>query len=120
MPPSFFFSRIKIQLNGRTIFSLLAAESILLSILQHRLNFWGLPWDKQALLILVVAPAVVFFDFIPVEADLGRLFENRKEQVVSFSPACAGDRLDYYMAVVFSAGNSASIGDHSQCGQHSK
>jgi hypothetical protein len=80
MKPPPFFSRIKIQLNGRTILSLLAAESILLSVLHHWLNFWGLPWDKQALLILVVAPVVSFlisFLLRPIWEDCLKIQRNR-------------------------------------------
>ena len=73
-------SRIKIQLNGRAILSLLAAESILLSVFHHRLNFWGLPWDKQALLIFVVAPAASFlisFLLRPIWDDCLKIQPNR-------------------------------------------
>ena len=80
MKPPPFISRIKIQLNGRTILSLLAAESILLSVLHHWLNFWGLPWDKQALLILVVAPAVSFlisFLLRPIWEDCLKIQQSR-------------------------------------------
>jgi hypothetical protein len=51
-------AKSRIQLTGRMVLSLLAAESISLSVLHHWLNFWGLPWDKQILFVLVIAPAI--------------------------------------------------------------
>ena len=74
------FARIKSQLNGRTIFSLLAAESILLSLLHHRLNFWGLPWDKQALMVFVTAPAfalLISFLLRPIWEDCLKIDRSR-------------------------------------------
>lgn len=41
-------------------FSLIVAESMLLSVFHHSINFWGLPWDKQVLIVLVIAPAFSF------------------------------------------------------------
>ncbi len=57
-PP--LFTQFRIQLNSRAIFSLLIAESTVLSALHHWLNFWGLPWDKQALVVFVIAPVFSF------------------------------------------------------------
>jgi len=76
------FSQIKIQINSRTILSLLAAESVLLSLLHHWLNFWGLPWNKQILIIFVIAPVFSFlisYLLRPIwndclKIDRGRLF----------------------------------------------
>ena len=68
--------RLRIQVNSRTLLSLLAAESVLLSVLHHRYNFWGWPWDKQALIILLVAPGLAYvlqFLLAPVWPDLLRI-----------------------------------------------
>ena len=72
--------RIKSQINSRTVFSLLIAESILLSLFHHVLNFWGLPWDKQALLILILAPAfsiLISYLLRPIWEDCLRIQRNR-------------------------------------------
>ena len=54
------FLQGQIRLDSRFFWSLLGAESIILSLLHHRLNFWGWPDDKQVLVIFVVAPAFAF------------------------------------------------------------
>lgn len=51
---------MQVQLNRHLILPLIAAESLLLSILHHRFNFWAWPWEKQAFIILIVAPVAAF------------------------------------------------------------
>jgi 4-amino-4-deoxy-L-arabinose transferase-like glycosyltransferase len=80
MKSHFPFPRIKIKLNGRTTLSLLVAECIVLSIFHHWVNFWGLPWDKQALLILVIAPAfslLISFLLAPIWVDCKQIRISR-------------------------------------------
>ena len=62
------------------ILSLLAAESILLSVFHHRLNFWGLPWDKQVLITLVIAPVfsiLISFVLKPIWEDCLKIKRRR-------------------------------------------
>lgn len=46
--------------ESRTILSLTAGVSIALSVLHHWVNFWGLPWSTQVLLVLAAVPALSF------------------------------------------------------------
>ncbi len=54
------FSLLRNPVNSRWLASLLIVESVLLSALHHRFNFWGWPWDKQALIILIIAPGLAY------------------------------------------------------------
>ena len=73
MNPILSVGFLRIRLNMRRALSLLAAEAVLLSVFHHWLDFWGLPWDKQVLLILVGGPILAFlisFLLTPVWNDL--------------------------------------------------
>lgn len=53
--------------------SLLAGESIVLSVLHHRFNFWGWPWDKQAIVIFLAAPLLallIYYFLAPIWRDV--------------------------------------------------
>ena len=54
------FSLSRNHVNSRWLASLCIVESVLLSILHYRFNFWGWPWDKQALIILIIAPGLAY------------------------------------------------------------
>ena len=60
MEPAPIPPRSPIQITRLLLLCLLAAESLLLSTLHHRFNFWGWPLDKQVIIIVFVAPAAAY------------------------------------------------------------
>ncbi len=60
MPENPTSPRFGIQLGSRFLWSLLVAESAILSLLHHRYNFWGWSWTRQLIIVLVIAPTCAF------------------------------------------------------------
>ena len=48
----------------KLIVSFFIGETIILSISHHWFNFWGLPWDEQGLIAIVIGPIVSFLIYV--------------------------------------------------------
>ena len=80
MPDICISHKLAIQPGKRLVWSLLVAESVILSLLHHRYNFWGWPWSRQFVIIVIVAPlCALLLDrlLLPLWPDLAHISGRR-------------------------------------------